>query len=282
MESTSPTEIVPRQAAVNALFGATSQYWKRVYEEQTLAGVIYQQRRALALQWIDTLSLPPGAEVLELGCGAGLTVVDLAQRGYRVECLDASDAMVRLALAQTQGAGVEDRVVVRMGDAHALPYPDGSQQLVLALGVLPWLHSPGAALAEVARVLQPGGHVLFSTDNRLRLNHLLDPRLIPPLAPLRRLLRWVARSLGRARPEPLGAFVTYREIRRLVVDAGLTPLRRTTFGFGPFSLLGRYLLPEAAAIRLHRRLQVLADRGVPLLRATGSQDLILARKPLPT
>jgi hypothetical protein len=50
-----------------------------------------------------------------------------------------------------------------------------------------------------------------------------------------------------------------------------------TLGFGPFSFLGRTLLPESLAIRLHCRLQALADRGVAGLRSTGSQYLVLAR-----
>jgi hypothetical protein len=49
-------------------------------------------------------------------------------------------------------------------------------------------------------------------------------------------------------------------------------------GFGPFSFLGRTLLPDPLGIRLHHRLQALADRGVAGLRSTGSQYVVLARK----
>jgi hypothetical protein len=49
-------------------------------------------------------------------------------------------------------------------------------------------------------------------------------------------------------------------------------------GFGPFSFWSREPLSDVAAIRLHERLQALADRGVPVLRSTGWQYVLSARK----
>jgi hypothetical protein len=60
--------------------------------------------------------------------------------------------------------------------------------------------------------------------------------------------------------------------------AGLLRVEAATFGFGPFTLLGRRLLREPAAVRLHHVLQRLADRRVPILRATGNQYIVLGRK----
>ncbi|MBF5042259.1 class I SAM-dependent methyltransferase [Aggregicoccus sp. 17bor-14] len=266
------------QASVNAQFAQEAGYWKGVYAQQSLAGLIYQLRHATALAWIDALALPPLSAVLEIGCGAALMSVALARRGHRVACIDASAEMVRQACTGVQEAGVSDRVTVHEGDAHALRFAAGSQRLVVALGVLPWLYSPALALAEMVRVLRPGGYVLLSSDNRLRLDHLLDPRRTPALAPARRLLRPLARALGVRRPAGLASLMTYRKLTRLLRGAGLEPLRHRTFGFGPFSLLGRPLLPGPLGIRLHQRLQALADRGVPVLRATGAQDLVLAHR----
>jgi hypothetical protein len=63
-----------------------------------------------------------------------------------------------------------------------------------------------------------------------------------------------------------------------VANAGLTVTRSKAIGFGPFSLFGRHLLPETVAVRVHRRLQALADRGTPVLRSTGAQHIVLARR----
>ena len=69
------------------------------------------------------------------------------------------------------------------------------------------------------------------------------------------------------------------ELDRLVRAAGLETWRRRSVGFGPFTLLGVRLLSEARSVALHRRLQRLADRGVPLLRAAGMNSMVLATKP---
>jgi hypothetical protein len=48
-------------------------------------------------------------------------------------------------------------------------------------------------------------------------------------------------------------------------------------GFGPFTFMGRHVCPESVGVPLHLRLQRRADRGWPVLRSTGSQQLVLAR-----
>jgi Methyltransferase domain len=87
------------------------------------------------LSWIDALSLPPGARVLEVGCGPGHTAVELARRGFTVECTDSSTEMVALTSRRISEARVADAVAVSV-DVHALPSSTGSFALVIALGVL--------------------------------------------------------------------------------------------------------------------------------------------------
>jgi hypothetical protein len=62
----------------------------------------------------------------------------------------------------------------------------------------------------------------------------------------------------------------------MLTDADLRPVRQTMIGFGPFQFAGLQLVSEERAMAVNDRLQHLADRGVPLLRATGSQHLVLA------
>jgi ubiquinone/menaquinone biosynthesis C-methylase UbiE len=270
-------DILAHQRRIDEHFTAQSQRWKDLYEERTLAGLIHQQRHAIALQWIDDLGLPAATRVLEVGCGAGLMTVDLARRGYHVDAIDSSQAMVELARHTIAQADLDGQVAVTGGDAHQLLFSDGSCRLVLALGVLPFLHSPTAALLEMRRVLIPNGYLLLSSDNLFRLNHLLDPRYAPPLAPMRTAVRTLSRQLGqpdRVVPNRFSVPV----LMRLLLDAGLVPTRQTILGFGPFSFLGWRPLPDSIATRLHQRLQALADGGLPILRSTGAQHLVLVRR----
>ena len=57
--------------------------------------------------------------------------------------------MVELAAGQARAAGLDGQVEVSPADAHALPFEDGQFELVVAVGVIPWLHSPREAVAEM-------------------------------------------------------------------------------------------------------------------------------------
>jgi SAM-dependent methyltransferase len=266
------------QWRVDAYFTRESQFWKSLYEQTNLCSTIHRERHALALGWITELALPQASLILEVGCGAGLLAAELAGRGYRVTAIDSSEAMVELARGHAAEVGVQEELTISVGDAHGLPFATASYDLVIALGVVPWLHSPAVALAEMARVVKPDGFVLLTSDNRFRLNHVIDPWLIPVLAPLKQVAKRIARQLGYADRRALNHYYSYTSLKRLLADAGLTVTRSKAFGFGPFSLFGRHVLPEAVVVRLHRCLQALADRGTPVLRSMGTQHLVLASR----
>jgi hypothetical protein len=63
-----------------------------------------------------------------------------------------------------------------------------------------------------------------------------------------------------------------------LAEAKLTKVKGTTFGFGPFTFLGRRFLPKFLDIMLHSQMQRLANRRVPGFNSTGSQYLVLASK----
>ena len=268
------------QDRVDQHFESAAQDWKTVYGEQTVDGLTYQQRRATALAWIDGLGLPDGALALEIGCGAGLTSVALAERGLLVTAIDTAPAMIGLTDQLAHDRELADRVRTWQADAHDLPFPDASYSLVLALGVLPWLHSPDRAVEEMARVVRPGGYVLTSVDNLLRLHYLLDPRLNPALGSLRRSLGSGLRRIGvLSSPPPTPVSLdSSRRLDAVMGRLGLDKVRSTTIGFGPFTFWRRPVLAESQGRRLHRTLQRAADRNVPLVRNMGGQYLILARK----
>lgn len=265
---------------VGSYFDSISSYWQDIYSAGNLEGEIYRHRQAVALAWIDELALPTGARVLDVGCGAGLMMVELARRGYAVDGIDMSDAMVERALRNAVASGVGDRVNVFRGDVHSLPLENKAFDLVLAIGVVPWLESPATGVREMARVVTPGGYVLLTSDNRARLTHLLDPRLNSALGPLRRSIRHLLEVIGlRGLPSLVPhEFHSASYVDRLIFESRLQKAKAATVGFGPFSFLGRRLLPDSVEMSLNRRLQELADRGVVGIRSTGSQYLVLTRK----
>jgi ubiquinone/menaquinone biosynthesis C-methylase UbiE len=111
---------------------------------------------------------PEGSRVLDVGCGGGRTTVALDERGYDVVGFDVSSAMV-CAARRFDDSGPKYLV----GDATSMPFEDESFAHVLfsynGLDEVSPEHRRRAALAEVARVLEPGGTFVFSSHNRRRL-----------------------------------------------------------------------------------------------------------------
>lgn len=272
------TEARPsQQRETDAWFGETARYWRDVYDQEGLQGLVYRQRMQTVLGWIDALSLPPGAPVLEVGCGAGHTAVALASRGFAVECSDSSREMVDLTSQRIAEAGLSDAMTASVADVHALPHPTGSFALVVAVGVLPWLHSPERGIEELARVLRSGGHAVVTADNRMRLNMAVDPSENPLLAPLKVPWHALKRRGGWRPPNRNPRLHSPSTVDRMLIAAGLEPERRKTLGFGPFTVLRRPILGDRLGLRLHRWLQGLADRGMPGLRRTGWHYVVSAR-----
>jgi ubiquinone/menaquinone biosynthesis C-methylase UbiE len=263
------------QKNVNTHFDSTVSYWDQVYREDDLQGRIYRNRQSAVLTYIDAAGLPPGSRVLEIGCGAGHLTMQLAERGLQVQAIDASPAMVELTAERAREKGFEQLVNVGAADVHALPFPAGDFQLVVAVGVLPWLHTPASAVREMARVLSDEGQVVLTADNGARLTSFTDPREILARTPLRSLYHRLRKRPGVA----MSRLDFPRRIDRLVREGGLRTIERRTVGFGPMSFLGKPMLDERRGMRIDDRLQRLADRGVPALKWTGWHYVLRARKP---
>ncbi len=271
-----------QQEKVNAHFQAEASYWKDIYARKTIYAELYRARLATTLAWIDDLTLAPGSRVLEVGCGAGFLSVELAKRGLRVYAIDSAETMVELTRQHAEESGVTELLSVGIGDVYDLGFEDGSFDLVVALGVIPWLERPELAIREMARVSMPGGHVLLTDGNRMALSLLLDPWNTAALAPLRRSVKNMLERVGLLHQSPKPTMAIFHDLRFIDEALGSAELIKTrgmTLGFGPFTFLHRKILPERLGIALHHRLQRLADRNVPLFRSTGLTYLVLATKP---
>ncbi len=112
---------------------------------------------------------PRPCSVLDVGCGAGFLSNYLVQRGHRVIGLDAAPD----CLAEAARHDASRTVIYEQGDALALPYDDASFDVVCAMDFLEHVEEPGRAIAEIARVLAPGGMFFFHTFNRNWLSYLV-------------------------------------------------------------------------------------------------------------
>src|SRR3954454_12920053 len=248
------------QSAVDRHFDRSSAFWHELYGGTDVYSVIHRRRQQLALAWIDELGPPARGRALELGCGAGFTAIALARRGWRVDATDAVESMLARARANAAAAGVADRITFGLADAQRLAFEHASFDLVLALGVIPWLELPAQALSEMARVTRTGGVVVANADNRGRLDYAIDPRRNPRLAPARSAVKSLLHRPTPAAGAP-SRLHAIAEFDALLAAAGVEKRRSAVYGFGPFTLLGRRALPDGVGVRLDRLLQRRVDAG---------------------
>ena len=103
--------------------------------------------------------LSPG-DVLDIASGDGVLAELLAPHAHRYVCIDSSQRVVAAAGERLRRFANVD---VREGDMHALPFKDGSFDLVVLMHALTYADKPAQAVAEAARVLRKGGRLLLSS-----------------------------------------------------------------------------------------------------------------------
>jgi len=147
----------------------------------------------------EILAPRPGERLLEVGPGTGYYGLQIAERvapGGRLDILDVQQEMLDHTMRRAREQGLSNLAPTR-GDAHQLPYADASfdgAYLVCVLGEIP---DQQAALAELARVLKPGG--------RLIVGELFgDPHWVSP-----KRLRARAATAGRVHERRLGPPLGY-------------------------------------------------------------------------
>lgn len=105
---------------------------------------------------------PGGARVLEVGCGPGLLAVRLAhEHGLDVTGTDLDPAMIRRARANAERSGDGARPTFTVRDVGSLAFPDATFDLAVSTLSMHHWADPSAGLAEIARVLRPGGRALI-------------------------------------------------------------------------------------------------------------------------
>lgn len=114
-----------------------------------------------------------GQHILEVGCGGGLICEELAQRGANMRGIDPSQAALQTARAHASQSGLAERIIYEQGYAEALPYDSEQFQVVVCLDVLEHVKNLEQTIAEIARVLAPGGVFVFDTINRTLLARIV-------------------------------------------------------------------------------------------------------------
>ena len=138
--------------------------WASVYDLLTNALTFGQAKRLRALT-IDLALLKPGESLLDVGCGTGGVTIPARQRvgtGGKAAGIDPAPEMISVARRKASRKGLE--IDFRVGVIEALPFPEASFDAVTASLMVHHLpeHLQVKGLAEIYRVLKPGGRLLIA------------------------------------------------------------------------------------------------------------------------
>jgi len=222
---------------------------RRIEATYTTPDVVAQRQEVRRL-----LALRPGERVVDIGAGPGFLVAEMAAEGARVVAVDPSASMRELARARGVDFAIED------GSAEALPLPDGSVDAAVATQVLEYVPDVPGALAEIRRVLRPGGRVLLlDTDWDSVVWHSSDADRTRAV-----LAAWEEHLADPYLPRTLGGAL--REAGFAEVTPSVWPLFNAGADRGTFS---NGLVPMIAAF-------VVGRRGVTAETAQGWVDDLAA------
>jgi len=131
----------------------------------------FAKRKLFADLGID----PRGKKALEVGCGGGILCEEIVQMGFETTGIDPSAHSLNIAANHAKGGGLQ--IQYDHGTGEALPYADGSFDVVFCCDVLEHVRDLPRVISEIARVLKPGGAFIFDTLNRTWISKLVAIKL---------------------------------------------------------------------------------------------------------
>lgn len=158
----------------NDLYRAAGDVWRQpdspFYLMQSSfnpARVGYFKRKLLAELNID----PQGRTALDVGCGGGILSEEIARLGFAVTGIDPAGPSLRMAAGHAQAGGL--RIAYEQGSGEAIPFRNDSFDVVFCCDVLEHVRDVAKVVAEISRVLKPGGVFCYGTLNRTFLSKLV-------------------------------------------------------------------------------------------------------------
>jgi arsenite methyltransferase len=137
---------------------AIASHLNRIFQTEVL--------RKLRREYFQLFAVQSGERVLDVGCGTGANAIALAEflHGHcRITGIDSSDPMLAIGHHQLESSPYKDQIQYERGDAHHLPFEDGTFDSAMMIQVLEYSQDPIGMLQETGRVLKAGGK-LFVAD----------------------------------------------------------------------------------------------------------------------
>ncbi len=221
LKSAALGKVVERLNGRQSTVDLTESYAK--WRSSRLGQVTDRLERQLLFEMLGSVA---GKTLLDVGCGDGALTSDLARRSAYTTGLDADPATIAAARRRSETAGAQARFVE--GRAERLPFGDATFDRVIAVAVLCFVEHAEQSVAEMARVLKPGGRLIIGELGRWSL-----------FAAHRRIRGWLGNPTWRA-----AKFRSRLELCSLASAAGLDIVQvRGAIHYPPCGLAAQLIAP---------------------------------------
>ncbi len=244
-------------------FSTRTKYWKDIYNDvdgacSDFMGFHMRRRRAAVLRCLSECNAQ-GGRVLDVGCGSGVLLVNMAEMGHQVYGVDIAPGMVEEARNSFEKHGL-DPDNVQLGGIEKLPYEDNSFDVVTCVGVLEYVFKEEEALSEIKRILKKNGQIIFTLPNIFKLKNVLDPYYWLVLSSRhffrhKILKKTVANTSDDINQISTNANYTntrysYRQVEKIIAASGLVPVSLVGLGYGAFTICRRKIFSDKFSIKV--------------------------------
>lgn len=274
-------------------FSNRSDYWESIYDaDKNASNLVFQftGRKDEILKRIDEFAESQPLKILDIGCGPGVILKELLQKGHHVCGIDISEKMA--ATAKTNlGKACSNNTGCLQGDAESLPFINDHFDVIICAGVLSYLEVDHKGIKEISRVLKHDGILLLTLPNIFRLNNVLDPYYY-----LNKGVKFIAYKLSRdfVKEDFRGDFEAnnsfhirkyfYNQLNNLLELSGLRVKETISLGYGPLTFWRKEILPlnwsfklslffeSLVKIRLFKFLSIFANHWVVYLEKRSKDN----------
>lgn len=261
-----------QKQAVAKYFSENRLVWKDIYNEDNHSmNLCFQisRRKQAILHFVDELARGRTLGILDVGAGAGILLRDLLERGHQTMAIDISFEMVQTA-RETVAEGMVKKKDCVQADVEALPFGEERFDVVTCLGVLSFVPSENRAIGEMGRVLKPGGVLIVTLPNILRVNNFLDPYFYIEAGRLVKRKLFAGKRKRQDGSVRVGnqAFDTrkyfYNQLKPLFAAHNLSEIKTVALGFGPLTYFKKQILTGRSFLLISGSLEKMA--GLKIFR----------------
>ena len=273
-----------KKEIVREYFDQEVMTWEMVYTQNSnFLSHCLVERQKRVLEMLDQRLRGGGATVLDAGCGAGMTVLQLLKREHTVYGVDISSEMIRKAKQNALDAGFNGRSCnFSTGDAENLPFANEHFDAIICMGVFSYLEDDIKAVREIYRVLKHKGIAIITLLNNRMLPYFLD--IMDIFKTLKVKVAGKVNSVNELNPlDKNCSFVKRRYVpwkfNELIKKHGFEVQDYRATGFGPLTFNNKEIFSEPINVKISKDVsKVAAIRGFRLLNLLGYQYIVKLEK----